>query len=511
MKNSSLLTVISILYITLTVSCFEKPEKNITKNYNAIPTYTPLVLTYGRFGVAEAIQSNDESDAYVRFNLFNGSRNQFWRFEKRKKGYIIRSYLNRKVLSINPKDSSVIQQTFNGNKNQFWIISGKKDSLLIKSKAINKYLTIELNKHIVLKNYSSELSPQWSFQTFQKIREEKDSCNCAENFEFIRNKIESSYAGFQDKVNSETKKEYNDLLAYTKLAIKSPNSTLWCYNNISYYLKFFNDGHIQFTMVSQLHQPNDASLSKNDKSKIDKNKMFSLKSKDDSTLVLTLPSFKSDYKSFVDELITKNRKKILNTPYLIIDVRGNGGGNDPTFSRILPLLYTNPYFIYGTDIIASADNIIIYESTLKILKILKDTAGYKFYEKTLVQMKKNPGKFALRTEDRVVHRDSILTNPRKIGILINGRCGSSTEEFLLNARESKKVVLFGQPTSGTLDYSNVLDVPCPSLIFNFGYATTRRHWLPKFSIDRDKIQPNIYLSDSVNWIEEAVKHLKNNR
>jgi hypothetical protein len=154
MKRSSFLSVVAITCFILTISCIEKPKNNISNN-NLIPTYTPLVLTYDRFGVAEAIQNNDESDASVRFNfLFNGSRNQFWSIEKRKKGYIIRSYLNRKVLSINPKDSSVIQQTFNGNKNQFWIISGKKDSLIIMSKTLKKYLTVGLNEYLILGNYS---------------------------------------------------------------------------------------------------------------------------------------------------------------------------------------------------------------------------------------------------------------------------------------------------------------------------------------------------------------------
>jgi hypothetical protein len=53
-----------------------------------------------------------------------------------------------------------------------------------------------------------------------------------------------------------------------------------------------------------------------------------------------------------------------------------------------------------------------------------------------------------------------------------------------------------------------MNVPCPSIVFNFGYATTRSHRLPKISIDKDKIKPDIYLSDSANWMEEALKILK---
>jgi hypothetical protein len=356
-----------------------------------------------------------------------------------------------------------------------------------------------------------QLNQQWSFQSYQKIQEELDSCNCYENFEFIKNKIESNYAGFQDKVNQETKGEYDELLARIENVVKRADNTLWCYNEINEYLSFFKDRHIQLNVVTQLFNPNNATTGNKAIKKIDKNKGFSLKNIDDSTLVLTLPSFMPQYKSIVDEVISMNRKKILSTPYLVIDLRNNGGGDDLTFHSILPLLYTNPYFLYGTDIRASTDHIKIYGENLMMLKSLNNTVGYNFYESKLERMKRNPGKFVLRSEDSFEKRDSVLANPIKIGILINRRCASSTEEFLLNARESKKVVLFGQPTSGTLDYSNVLFVPCPSIVFNFGYATTRSHRLPKFSIDRDKIQPNIYLSDSVNWIEAAVQHIKNDR
>jgi C-terminal processing protease CtpA/Prc len=99
--------------------------------------------------------------------------------------------------------------------------------------------------------------------------------------------------------------------------------------------------------------------------------------------------------------------------------------------------------------------------------------------------------------------------PRKIGVLINGGCASSAEEFLLHARESKKVTLFGQATSGTLDYSNVRQVErCPSPCFSFYYPLTRSNRLPNYSIDKEKIKPTVYLTNDQDWVEVAVRQLK---
>ncbi len=66
----------------------------------------------------------------------------------------------------------------------------------------------------------------------------------------------------------------------------------------------------------------------------------------------------------------------------------------------------------------------------------------------------------------------------------------------------------GQPSSGTLDYSNVMKVRCPSPDFKLYYATTRSRRLPKYSVDKEKIKPDIYLEYNQDWIKEAVNELK---
>lgn len=142
---------------------------------------------------------------------------------------------------------------------------------------------------------------------------------------------------------------------------------------------------------------------------------------------------------------------------------------------------------------------------------MKRAEAREWVQKILDCMKDNPGKFVVRYSDEIVKRDTVMPNPRKIAVLINSGCGSSAEEFILYAKESKKVVLLGQPTSGTLDYSNISPREFPGSAFKISLPTTRSHRLPNSSVDKDKIKPNIYLTSDQNWIEEAKKYLRSAR
>lgn len=243
------------------------------------------------------------------------------------------------------------------------------------------------------------------------------------------------------------------------------------------------------------------------KSPVSKNAgWFQLENLDDSTLLLSLPSFYRQHKAVVDDIIKTNKTKLLSTPYLVIDVRGNGGGTDETFERVLPFIYANPFEHLGTDIMASKYNINRYEELLRVPHVGADAREW--IQKILNRMKDNPGKFVVRSSDEIVNRDTVMPNPRKIAVLINSGCGSSAEEFILFAKESKKVVLLGQPTSGTLDYSNISPREFPSTAFKISLPESRSHRIPNSSVDKEKIKPNIYLTEDQNWIDEAKKQLK---
>src|SRR5262249_25020407 len=86
---------------------------------------------------------------------------------------------------------------------------------------------------------------------------------------------------------------------------------------------------------------------------------------DDSTTALRLPSLDSNYASVVDSLIDAHASQLRSMPYLIIDVRGNGGGYTGSYASIIPLLYTGPILTYGADVWASPANIAHYRELAK--------------------------------------------------------------------------------------------------------------------------------------------------
>ena len=120
-------------------------------------------------------------------------------------------------------------------------------------------------------------------------------------------------------------------------------------------------------------------------------------------------------------------------------------------------------------------------------------------------MEKHLGDYVLRPgmqRIRLVRRDTVYQNPRRIGLLIHGRNASSAEQYILEAKESEKVVLFGnERTSGTLDLSNVFAITSPSGWFKLYIPTTRSCRWPDIVIDGKGIAPQIPIPYEESQIE----------
>lgn len=230
-----------------------------------------------------------------------------------------------------------------------------------------------------------------------------------------------------------------------------------------------------------------------------------LKKLNATTVYFRLPTFNHQVKSKVDSLLQANHEFITDTPNLIIDVRNNGGGSDVTYSELIQYLYTNKIVLVNNSIWASSDNVH------KFKKILDDPhypESSKVYIRNLVKrLEDNPGTF-VKKEDSTIKQRSSFKFPNHVVVLINRYCASSCEEFVLAARQSKKVTLMGENTMGVLDYANIhtLDLPCSG--WGLQYATSRTNRLPGFPIDNIGIEPNLKIPEGKNWVEFAVEYLK---
>lgn len=227
-----------------------------------------------------------------------------------------------------------------------------------------------------------------------------------------------------------------------------------------------------------------------------------------NTLVLRIPSFDWNEGAAIDSLIAAYHDKIISTPNLVIDIRNNGGGADRNYSKIIPYLYTNPIRTIGLEMLSTPLNNQRMESFLSMDDVSEEEKEE--VKEDLKKLNDNLGKFVnlLGQKVFVETSDKVYDYPENVAVLINGRNGSTAEQFLLAAKQSSKTKLFGTTTMGVLDISNMHFVTSPCGRIELGYALSRSYRIPDMAIDGKGIQPDYYLDDSIpgyEWVEFAEK------
>lgn len=224
---------------------------------------------------------------------------------------------------------------------------------------------------------------------------------------------------------------------------------------------------------------------------------------DENTNYLRVPSFDFAKKDEISDLVDINLKELTSKDNLIIDLRGNGGGADVSFFPLLKILYTNPIVSMGIERLSSKINNESLKEELDFTQMSKDDVEW--YTEKINELENNIGKFVDVEGVKFMTNkfDTIYSQPNNIAILIDKNCASSTEEFLLMAKQSKKVKLFGHPTSGALDISNLNEVISPTKSFKLYYGTTKSI-RENYKIDDVGIQPDFYLHKYIfkhNWVK----------
>ncbi|MCC9065232.1 S41 family peptidase [Flavobacterium piscisymbiosum] len=221
------------------------------------------------------------------------------------------------------------------------------------------------------------------------------------------------------------------------------------------------------------------------------------------TVLLRIPSFNYSNKKAIDSILAANHNLITSRENLIIDLRDNGGGSDSSFENIIPYLYSNPIRNIGVQFLSTKLN------NKRMEDFMADPEwsdkDKEWARKGLEKLNAHLGQFVNLEENAVEETklDKVLTNPKNIGIIIHENNASTTEQFLLAAKQSKKVKLFGTTTEGVLDISNMyfIDSPCKDL--KLGYSLSKSFRIPGMQIDDKGIQPDYYLDKTIpeyNWV-----------
>jgi len=233
----------------------------------------------------------------------------------------------------------------------------------------------------------------------------------------------------------------------------------------------------------------------------------------ETTLYLRIPSFQDTEKKVIDSVIAANRERILATENLIIDIRNGTGGSDSSYKGLLPFLYTNPIREVAVEYLSTKLNNQRMLDFINKPEYGFDAEGKKWARESFDKLAKQEGAW-VNLSDRdvnIIEYDTVYPYPKNVGVIINGGNGSTDEQFLIAAKQSKKVKLFGTSTMGVLDISNMYFVPSPCNEFYLGYSLTRSLRIPDFSIDEHGIQPDFYMDSGIpeyEWVRYAESILK---
>lgn len=223
-----------------------------------------------------------------------------------------------------------------------------------------------------------------------------------------------------------------------------------------------------------------------------------------TTYNLRIKSFDGQFAKQIETVIKENEILLKSKPYLILDLRYNGGGSDNAYNPLLPFIYTNPVQGIGVDVFSTPANIIAWQKMMTENDNYFSADDKKELYDLIKRMQDNPFKLISSADDGTDTLPSVYKYPKKIAIIINEGCGSTTEQFLLEAKQSKKVILVGKTTAGVLDYSNVRQVDFSCMDYILGYSTTRSRRIPDNAIDNIGIKPNVSMTFDKEWLKKVV-------
>ena len=229
------------------------------------------------------------------------------------------------------------------------------------------------------------------------------------------------------------------------------------------------------------------------------------------TAYLRLPSFDSAQKAAIDSVLAAHHAALVSTPGLVLDVRGNGGGSDASYSGLIDYLYTTPIRQVGVEFRSTPLNNARNDTIIANPDAAAQTKIWAYM--LAARLAAADAEWVPASDDpvTVVRRATVHANPARVAILTDERSGSTTEQFLLAVRQSLKVKTYGVPTAGVLDVSNMHVVPSPCGDYRLGYALSRSFRVPEMAIDDVGLAPDFYLDAGIprwRWVAHVQEVLE---
>lgn len=231
------------------------------------------------------------------------------------------------------------------------------------------------------------------------------------------------------------------------------------------------------------------------------------------TLLMKIPSFNSAFTDRIKGILESKKRLLDRYDNLIIDVRGNGGGTSMSYKPIMPYIYTNPIrhlsgdYLVTRTLIDGLSNWANNEADP-----IKDADEIRGVKSDIQRMEGHIGEFVPYSPEGLfgfTTLGSTLARPKNVAILVDRKCGSATEMFLLDAKQCKKVKILGTPTGGAVDYVDVREFGLDCKDYDLYMPTVRMMRVSDYPLDNIGIQPDIYMDRYItDWVQYAKEYLE---
>ena len=214
----------------------------------------------------------------------------------------------------------------------------------------------------------------------------------------------------------------------------------------------------------------------------------------DSAVLLRIKSFYDPVE--VANIVDENRGALESARRLMIDLRGNSGGQDEAYEPLMDFIFTRPYEVLGDDVLATADNVAAWERMIPLLPTDMAPGQRQLVTGAVARMRASLGQWVQLDADQSIVRPRVLERPEHVALFFDRGCASSCEAFLLAAIQSDKVTTFGSHSAGVIDHGNVRFETLPSGEHALAWPTSRSRRLPEHPLDGVGIAPKVRIPPS---------------
>jgi hypothetical protein len=222
---------------------------------------------------------------------------------------------------------------------------------------------------------------------------------------------------------------------------------------------------------------------------------------DNENYLISFPGCSAENGRILDSLLKADSSVLAKSKNLIIDIRGNMGGQSSTYWPLQAWICTGPIvrphrYMYPTEEMI-ADYLHDVEEEQK--KYTYDSSDCAYVEAYVQKMRSHIGSCYAYRRDTFVYDE--MPRPKNVAVIMDFSCQSAAELLILSFKQSKKVTFFGEHSMGAVDYLDYSPIKTPIGKYPLYIASSRRTMEPGGELDGKGIYPDVSISDNEkDWV-----------